>query len=65
MTFLANSINKLILLLWISKHPSNISLLPYEQDRGTEIPTSAFFNELGNTEIIVATYKVASAKMVV
>lgn len=34
-------------------------------DRGTENPTSAFFNELGNREIIVATYKVASAKMVV
>ena len=34
-------------------------------DRGTEISTSAFFNELENREIIVATYKGASAKTVV
>ena len=57
-TFLANSVNTLVLLVWISKH----SLFT---DRGTEISTPAFFNELGNREIIVATYKVASAKMVV
>lgn len=29
-------------------------------DMGTEIPTSAFFNELGNREIIVATYNVVA-----
>lgn len=55
---LANSVNKLVLF--------SMYIQALFTDRGTEISTSVFFNELENRETIVATYKVvASAKTVV